>query len=107
MRIFGPMAHRLLPLHGLTWCDTVISIRGKGKVTPYQMVMDNLDRYINLCHLGNALEITKFLNEPMEKPVCSLNEQNYTGDINMLRYRLFCLKQERNEALPPTKDSHL
>ena len=55
--------------------------------------------------LGDNSELTPRLTDAIEAFVVALYDNKSDADINTLRYHLFCQKQARNDALPPTKDS--
>ena len=95
----------LLPLHALTGCDSVSSFCGKGKIKPWRMILEDASKGQGFQQLGDSLSTDSALFAAVETFVCSLYEKGTTKDVNMLRYRLFCHKQARNEGLPPTKDS--
>jgi hypothetical protein len=50
--------------------------------------------------------VTDEVQASVESFVTALyDKKDKDGDVNQLRYRLFCQKQARNDAMSPTKDS--
>jgi hypothetical protein len=97
----------LLPsFHALTGCDSVSSFRGRGKVKAWQILSEELDQYQAIQGLGDDADVSEDVQEAVFRFVGALyDRKEMDGDVNLLRYQLFCQKQAKNDAMPPTKDS--
>ncbi len=94
----------LLPVFGLSGCDTVSSFRYIGKKKAFNAMMRDADVVKEISTLGNTVEIQAAEQLAAEKFVCILYGDRNISSLNMLR----CLKAEKGtcvKRLPPTHDS--
>ena len=93
----------LLGLHAFTGCDSVSAFAGRGKVAALKAM--KLEQFSGtLQDLGNQWNLTMEQHKQLEAFVCHLyQDKSGTGDINELRYKLFCAKKGEMESwqLPP------
>ena len=93
--------------HALTGCDSTSSFYGIGKKKAWNVIEKNSEFQAALGQLGQAIPLSKRLQNAYEKIVCRF----YTSapksgtTVNSVRHWLFCQKPYTNENLPPTHDS--
>ena len=77
-----------------------------SKAKAWKFLKINAEEFCELLELGNSEHVSKETLENVRLCFCMLYDtKTETSDINYLRYHLFCRKQAKNEALPPTDDS--
>ena len=98
---------RALPgFHALTGCDSTSSFVGKGKSQAFKLLLQNPQVQLALQQLGQRFDPPDFssLASACEAVVCALYG-SALGDINAVRYALFCSKASDSSQLPPTRDA--
>jgi hypothetical protein len=95
-------------LHAFTGCDSISSFAGKGKLSALKLVKASPLYQEVFQELGSDWEIPPELFEKIEAFTCKLySAKDGVGDINELRYQLFCARKGEIESfqLPPCADS--
>jgi len=103
----GPLACQQLPaFHALTGCDSTSAPSGRGKTIPWKLIKKCPERFEGIAQVGSepslsddAFHCVELFTIAMYDPTTRVTE------INKLRYQLFCKKQTKTEALPPTADA--
>ena len=102
----GVQLCKMLPaVHTLTGCDSTSSLVRGGKLKPWKLVRKDPQKFRNLTNIGAIMEIPQTQLKTVELLLTLLYDPTTTvGDVDGVRYKLFCLKQARNESLLPTSD---
>ena len=91
--------------HALTGCDSTSCLCGKGKPRAWRIYRKEIGNLESLSRLGESMIIDPRVQETVNHFISLLYSSKPEGDVNSLRYKLFCQKQATNEKLPPTQDS--
>ena len=105
----GSIMCEILPaLHSLTGCDTTSAFFGIGKVKPFLIVKENVDKFLQLRNFGqNAMLPPEVISQAKLLTAKIYHSVVENDNINYLRYYLFCKKLAKSKNLPPTEDSLL
>ena len=107
--VLGDGVCRALPaLHAFTGCDSISSFAGKGKLAALKLVKGNVHFQELFQEIGVQWTLTEDLLTKVQAFTCKLySAKDDLGDINELRYKLFCAKKGEVESyqLPPCFDS--
>ena len=103
---FGKEVCQILPaFHSLTGSDTTSSFSGIGKKSAFEILLQKRKNLTHLKTLGDEPVInyeSQCVQEAIQF-VCWLYDAKYlNGNINGLRYKMFCQKNVSGEKLPPT-----
>ena len=103
----GTKMCNILPgLHALTGCDSTSAISKVGKVKPLKLVQESYSEFKELESMGKKEMPEQETVDKAKLLVARMFDKTVQhGNLNDLRHKLFCKKQSRNEALPPTDDS--
>ena len=100
----SPMCESLIGLHTFTGCDSTSALYGKGKDKPLNLVSENKDYISAFIAVGKQFEIDSGTFLTVERFVCDLYGEK-VSDVNIARYKRFCVKSSSEQGLPPTKDA--
>ena len=104
METFGHVAEALTGFHAFTGCDSTSSLKGKGKIKPFQLMISSPHHLETFSQLGKTWELTEQQLENLEAFVCCLYGQS-TKSVNEARHNIFRLTCKTDHNLPPNKDS--
>ncbi|XP_078728559.1 uncharacterized protein LOC144944341 isoform X1 [Lampetra fluviatilis] len=97
----------LIGLQAFAGCDTVSAFAGRGKLNALKMVRKNTSCQETFIRLGQSWNVSDELFQKIVQFTYRLYVANSsTGEMNELRYQLFCTKRGEVESsqLPPCKD---
>ena len=82
-----------------------ICLCGKGKPKARRIFRKEIGNLESLNRLGESLIIDPHVQETVYNFIPLLYKSKSDGDMNLLRYKLFCQKQAANEKPSHTQDS--
>jgi hypothetical protein len=94
----------LLPIYGLTGCDSVSAFFGHGKKKAFKIMMKEGDKFRAMESLGDSLVLNQAHSQSAAQFVCTLYGDDKEVSLNALR----CAKADKGIAakrLPPTENS--
>ena len=90
----------LLAFHAVTGCDSTSCFKGRGKNKSLSILRNSADEFQSLKNLGDVFNLRNELIGVCKSFICRLDEmKSYTGNINLLRYKIFCKKPQQNHTL--------
>lgn len=99
------VADALLGLHPFTGCDSVSCWKGKGKVTPYELMITNPSYISAFSALGQEWSISNVPMDVLEQFLCQLyNRQSVLPSLLDVRLSIFMKKFCLDSKLPPVMD---
>ena len=87
----------VIRLHALTGCDITSSFSGKGKVKPFKVMLKNQSYIKEFAAFGDVSTVSDEQLEWVQVFVCDVYGDK-GKDVNLLRYKLYSLRQGRLEA---------
>ena len=101
---YGPCtSEAILGLHAFTGCDSTSALKGKGKIKPFELVLQSSVFVDTFAGLGQEWEVTPQQLKQLEEFVCRLYGQKTTS-VNEARHRISRLTCKSDHALPPNGD---
>lgn len=92
------MSQSLIGLHAFSGCDTVSSLKGKGKKTVFNLTKNSETLQIMFSKLGKDFNLSEELFHELCGFTCLVFGLESSSDLNSARYSAFCA----NRDLPPT-----
>lgn len=103
MERFGQhVADAIAGLHAFTGCDSISSLKGKGKIKPFQLMLSAPMHIETFTQLGQKV-LTPLQLQNLEAFVCKLYGQKKPS-VDEARHNVFRLTCKSDHSLPPNSD---
>ena len=79
-------------LHGISGCDSVSAVYGKGKEKCLSTVQKKEEYLQSVSELGDKIRINADVFQKIEKLFCHLYGMPHETSTNETRYRTFCME---------------
>lgn len=99
------MCQAMIGIHTFTGCDSVSSLKGKGKVKTFNLVKDNKPFQDLFKSIGQSWILDNISLDDLGRFVCCLYGKSQMVHVNAARYEMFRLRFKIDATLPPDKDS--